>query len=154
MSIRARAVAAVCILWAVAEAAVAQQPIIYPAKGQNQQQQNADLAQCQSWANQTTGIDPAAVRQQAANQPQQQQVGGERVVGAAGGALIGGAIGGGNAAVGGALVGTMLGGARQRQKQKQNSQQQQQAQYNANSQLTTYYRALGACMEARGYTVR
>ena len=142
--------AAIC---AVAGTAWAQQPIVYPAKGQSQQQQNADMGQCQAWARQSTGIDPAAVRQ-SANQSGTQQIGGERVVGAAGGALIGGAIGGGNAALGGALVGTMLGGARQRQKQQQASQQQQQAQQQAQGQLSTYNRAVAACMDARGYSIR
>lgn len=34
----------------VAFAAVAQQPIIYPAKGQSPQKQNSDTAECQLWA--------------------------------------------------------------------------------------------------------
>lgn len=154
MSKKARAAAAVCILWVVAEAAVAQQPIIYPAKGQSPQQQNADTGQCNAWATQSTGVDPARVASQMSNQPGAPQPGGERVVGAAGGALVGGVIGGGNAALGGALVGTMLGGARQRQKQQQASQQQSQSQQNAQNQLSTYNRAVAACMESRGYTVR
>jgi uncharacterized protein YcfJ len=133
----------------------AQQPIIYPAKGQSPSQQNADTGQCNAWAKQSTGVDPAQVAYQLSNQrvssPQPQ---GERVIGAAGGALIGGAIGGGNAAVGGALVGTMMGGARQRKKQNQASQQQSQNQQYAQSQLSTYNRAVAACMESRGYTVR
>lgn len=48
----------------------------------------------------------------------------------------------------------MAGGARQRQKQQQASQQQQQNQQYAQSQLATYNRAVAACMEARGYTIR
>ena len=49
--------------------AAAQQPIVYPAKGQSAQQQSQDDAQCYAWAKQTTGIDPAVV---AASPPPQQ----------------------------------------------------------------------------------
>lgn len=35
-------------------------PIIYPAKGQTQQQQQADQGECHGWAVQNTGIDPAS----------------------------------------------------------------------------------------------
>ena len=144
----------VCALLAIGGSAWAQQPIIYPAKGQSPQQQNADTGQCKAWATQTTGIDPAQVAHQMSSQSAAPQPQGERVKGALGGALIGGAIGGSDGAAGGALVGTMMGGARQRQKQQQASQQQQQNQQHAQSQLATYNRAVAACMDARGYTVR
>ena len=44
--------------------ATAQQPYVYPAKGQSQQQQMADTGECQQWAKQTTGVDPMQVAQQ------------------------------------------------------------------------------------------
>ena len=134
--------------------ALAQQPIVYPSKGQSQQQQNSDMGQCRSWATQNTGVDPAVVAQQMSNQPAAPQAQGERAKGALGGALIGGAVGGSDGAAAGAVVGIMAGGARQRQKQQQASQQQQGAQQNAQAQLGTYIRAYGACMEGRGYTIR
>ena len=49
------------ILAVVAASAVAQTPIIYPAKGQNTEQQQKDTAECATWAKQNTGIDPAAL---------------------------------------------------------------------------------------------
>jgi hypothetical protein len=57
----------------------AQQPIIYPAKGQSSQQQANDMGQCQVWAQQTTGVNPAALAQRSADQPPGPQ--GERVRG-------------------------------------------------------------------------
>jgi hypothetical protein len=55
--------------WACA--AVAQKPIVYPAKGQSAQQQSQDEGQCYAWAKQSTGIDPALV----ASSPPPQQTG-------------------------------------------------------------------------------
>ena len=132
----------------------AQQQFAYPAKGQSQQQQNNDTGQCQVWAQQQTGVNPAAVAQQASNQPPPPQPQGERVRGAVGGALIGGAIGGSDGAGTGAVVGMVAGGSRQRQKQRSASQQQQAQQQQAQGQISTYNRAFAACMEGRGYSMR
>lgn len=137
-------------------AAAAQQPIVYPAKGQSAQQQQKDQRECQTWATNSTGIDPGAV----ANAPPPDQGssfgGGERVQGAARGAVGGLAIGAiaGDAGKGagiGAVVGTMAGGVRARQNQQS---RQQQAEGQRQQQLSTWNRALGACMEGRGYTIK
>jgi hypothetical protein len=135
--------------------AMAQQPIYYPAKGQSSQQQNRDQGECQVWAQQTTGIDPA--RLAAAPQPQGPSGpavgGGERIAGAARGAIVGEVFGGHGGE--GAVVGAMVGGARARRNQAAQQQAtQQQAQSAHASQISTYNRAVGACMEGRGYTVR
>jgi hypothetical protein len=130
-------------------------PIVYPAKGQTAQQQQADQGECHVWAVDNTGVDPARMASspapQAASEPQ-----GERLRGAARGALGGAAIGAiaGDAGKGagvGAVVGTMAGGRQQRQNQ---AAAQRQAQSSRNSQIDTYYRAYGACLEGRGYTVK
>ena len=71
----------------------AQQQIIYPSKGQTQEQQNKDQGECYMWAKQQTGVDPVALAQQSANQPAPTGPQGERVKGAAGGAVAGTAIG-------------------------------------------------------------
>ena len=82
--------------------------------------------------------------------------GGERVRGAARGAAAGAVVGGiagdaGTGAGAGAAAGVVAGGARARQNQRaQNAQAQQQQQ----DTLATYYKAYGACMEGRGYTVK
>jgi hypothetical protein len=143
------------LLWAWT--AAAQQPVVYPAKGQSAQQQSQDETQCNAWAKQSTGIDPAVV----ASSPPPQQTGpavggGQRVGGAARGAAGGAAIGAiagdaGKGAAAGAVVGTMAGGRRARQQQ---AAQQQQAHAQQQGAIQTYYRAYGACLEGRGYTIK
>ena len=138
-------------------AAQAQKPIVYPAKGQSMQQQSQDESHCSAWAKQSTGIDPAVV----ASNPAPQQTGpavgsGQRMGGAARGAAGGAALGAiagdaGKGAAAGAVVGTMAGGRRARQQQ---AAQNQQAQAQQQELFHTYYRAYGACMEGRGYTIK
>jgi len=135
--------------------AAGQQPIFYPAKGQGAKQQNRDQGECQVWAQQTTGINPAALAQAPPPQaPSGPAVGGgERLAGAARGAIIG-EIAGGHGGEG-AAIGAMVGGARARKNQAQQQQAAQQSTSSARaSQISTYNRAVGACMEGRGYTVR
>ncbi|MFL9911185.1 glycine zipper domain-containing protein [Paraburkholderia sp. RL17-337-BIB-A] len=144
---------------ALAFAAQAQQPIIYPARGQSFERQQTDTAECHSWAQQTTGVNPVALAEQMASSPPPPQQGGQMFRGAAGGALfgtlIGGAAGGhwGEGAGIGALVGTMGGGMRMRREQQEAAAQQQGMRQQASSQLAIYNRAVGACMTGRGYTV-
>ena len=134
--------------------AAAQQPIFYPAKGQGAQQQNRDQGECQVWAQQTTGINPANLPPPQAPQQTGPAVGGgERLRGAARGAVVG-EIAGGHGGEG-AAIGAMVGGARARRNQAaQNQQAQSQAESAYASKINTYNRAVGACMEGRGYTVR
>ena len=140
-------------------AAAAQQPIIYPSKGQSPQLQQSDTAQCQAWAKQTTGVDPVVLAQQASTQPGAPGPQGERIRGAAGGAAAGamiGAIAGdaGQGAAIGAVTGTVGGGMRQRQRQRAAAGQSQANQQQMQQQLATFNRAVGACMTGRGYTVQ
>jgi hypothetical protein len=136
--------------------ALAQNPIIYPAKGQSPDQQKQDEFECHQWAVNQTGFDPTK-----AHAPPSQQASerGGAVRGGAGGALLGLGIGAitGNAGKGAAIgagAGAVAGGARQagRNQQQQASNQQAQSNYNAN--LQQYNRAKAVCMEGRGYTVK
>jgi hypothetical protein len=125
--------------------AAAQKPIVYPAKGQSAEKQSKDDGECYSWAKQSTGIDPADLAGSAQTSP---PPGGERARGAARGAVGGAAIGAiaGDAGKGagiGAVAGTMAGGHRSRKREAQASQ----------DTVNTYYRAYGACMSGRGYTI-
>jgi hypothetical protein len=145
--------------------ALAQQVIVYPARGQNQQQQNMDTADCQLWAKQNTGVDPVMVAQAMSNQPPPpppQQEAGAGARGALRGAAVGGIIGGiggrgGEGAAAGAVVGGLA--ARRNQQQQQQAQQQQYAQQQQAQQqqaagaMATFNRAFAACMQGRGYTV-
>jgi hypothetical protein len=141
----------------LAEASRAQQqPIPYPAKGQSADKQNKDSAECYVWAKNTTGVDPAVA---SSNVPQKADTtvgGGQRLRGAARGALGGAAVGAiaGDAGKGagvGAVAGTMVGGHRARQDR---DQAYQDAKDQHAEVLNGYYRAFGACMEGRGYTIR
>ncbi|MFM0077631.1 glycine zipper domain-containing protein [Paraburkholderia sediminicola] len=146
-------------LSALALSAAAQQPIIYPAKGQSPERQRTDTAECQAWAQQTTGVNPVALAEHMANSPPPQEQQGRLLRGAGGGALfgtlIGGAAGGhwGEGAGIGALVGAMGSGMRMRREQQQASVQQAGMQQQASGQLSTYNRAVAACITGRGYTV-
>lgn len=130
-----------------------QKPSIYPAKGQAAQQQSSDDAQCLAWAKQDTGIDPAAV---AATPPPPTGPQSERLRGAlrgaAGGAVVGEIVDddAGKGAAVGATAGVLAGGRRARQNQAARAQQAEASKAQA---LDTYYRAYGACMQGRGYTV-
>lgn len=138
----------------VAFAAAAQKPIAYPAKGQSAQQQQRDDGECYGWAKSNTGIDPAVVA--SSPPPPPSAAGGERVRGAARGAAGGAAIGAiagdaGEGAAIGAVVGTMAGG---RQARQNKAAQQQAAASGQQQAIGTFYRAYGACMEGRGYTIK
>lgn len=142
-------------LLSLALVAAAQKPIAYPAKGQSEKKQQKDEGECYSWARQSTGIDPATVA--AAPPPETGPAvgGGERLRGAARGALGGAAIGAiaGDTSEGagiGAVVGTVRGGRQARQNQ---AARNQQAQAGSQEALSTFYRAYGACMSGRGYTL-
>jgi len=135
-------------LVAFASVSVAQKPSVYPAKKQTAEQQKKDDGECVAWAKKDTGIDPVAASQPAPQKTGPAVGGGERLKGAAGGAVIGGIAGDAGA---GAAVGTVVGGAKARRNQQAQNQQAQQAQQGASN---TYYKAYAACMEGRGYTVK
>ena len=146
-----------------AGAALAQQPFIYPTRGQTQQQLEADKGQCYTWGVQQSGYDPANPPMATPPpQPMQQDDGSQPARGLFGGALLGAGIGAisGNAGEG-AAIGGLFGMLRGANKQKQRQQQQQQQQQAAMQQqqamqgqgLSNYQRAFGACMSGRGYTV-
>jgi len=135
----------------VLDAAQAAKPVAYPAKGQSQKQQQTDDGQCNSWAKTNTGIDPAAAAS-APPPPSGPAVGGgERARGALRGAAVGGIVDGSDGARTGAAVGVVAGGSRARQNQRA---QQASAQSQQQGSMDTYYRAYGACMEGRGYTIK
>ena len=136
---------------------------VYPAKGQNAQQQEKDKFECYQWAKQNTGIDPTRISASSSGGSSQSSSGSGGAVarGALGGALTGAVIAGvadgdaGKGAAVGALGGGLFGGIRHdRQQQQRQQQQAQQQAASRNAQLDTYNRAYGACLEGRGYTVK
>jgi len=140
----------------------AQEPFVYPQKGQSQEQMEKDKFECYNWAKGQTGFDPMAVPTATAPPPQAGAPEGGVVKGAARGALVGVAVGaiagdaGKGAAIGAASGGLFGGMRRQDQKRQQEQAEQQWAQEQAaqyNQKRNAYDRAYGACLEGRGYTV-
>ena len=140
----------------------AQDPIVYPAKGQSDEQMEKDKYECYNWAKQQSGFDPMQVPTATSAPPPQQDEGPGLVGGAARGGLGGlavGAIAGdaGQGAAIGAVVGGLFGGLRHSDRSSSNEQQQQQweNQQTANyaNQRNNYNRAYSACLGGRGYTV-
>ncbi|OQZ01616.1 MAG: hypothetical protein B6D35_02700 [Candidatus Brocadia sp. UTAMX2] len=137
---------------------LAQNLIIYPAKGQSQEQMEKDKFECYSWAKQQTGFDPmvASTTSPAASQGSTE---GGVVKGAAKGALLGAGIGAiagdaGKGAAIGAVSGGAFGGLKSRNQRKQAAQVEQQQTAQTNERINEYNRAYGACLEAKGYTVK
>lgn len=130
----------------------AQNLIIYPAKGQSQEQMEKDKFDCYSWAKQQTGVDPM-VASAASQQPAGSQ--GSTMRGAARGAAVGAGIGAiaGDAGKG-AAVGAAFGGLRGNRQRREAEQIQQHQAAQSNQRIDEYNRAYSACLEAKGYTVK
>ena len=154
---------AVLIAFLFTGLALAQDPIVFPAKGQSQDQMEKDKFECYSWAKNQTGFDPMQLPQATAPPPKKEAPKGGVIRGGAGGAAVG-AVGGaiaGNAGKGaaiGAATGGLIGGMRRQEqkRQEQHAQKQwEQEQVNTYAQKrNTYNRAYSACLEGRGYTVK
>ena len=137
--------------------------IVYPEKGQNQQQQQTDQVECYTWAKQQSGFDPMAAPTASTPPPPREHREGGAGRGLVRGGLLGAAVGAiagdaGKGAAIGATSGALIGGVRrhdQRERQEMAQQQWEQQQVANYSQgRNQYNRAYAACMEGRGYTVR
>jgi hypothetical protein len=142
---------------ALAAAVLAAEPIVYPAKGQSEQQQEQDQFECHEWATKDTGVDPVALAEQKLGTPsggQKEGMGGSArgaAVGAAGGAMEGDAAAGAARGVG---IGRMVSVLRaKRQLREQQSANESEA-ASTKAQLDKYDRAYAACLTGRGYTVK
>ncbi len=138
----------------------------YPQQNQTPEQQDRDRYDCHLWAVKETGFDPSApgipphdrVRVVSAGTPS----GAGTAIGAITGAILGAAVSRPRDAGVGALVGAVAGGAignASDQAQAQANQQvvvTQDARQSAamEQKASNYRRAIGACLDARGYTVK
>jgi hypothetical protein len=144
----------------------------YPQQGQTPEQLDRDRYECYLWASKQTGFDPSAP-----NVPPHDRVvavvggpppappGAQTAVGAITGGLIGALIAPPRAAGFGALAGAVVGGtigasaeASQNQQAQyvasQNAAAQQAQMAQVEQKASDYRRALGACLEGRGYTIK
>jgi hypothetical protein len=142
----------------------------YPQNNQTPDQQERDRYECNGWAVKQTGFDPSAP-----NVPPHDRYrvvaagpspGSGTAFGAIAGAILGAAIAGPRDAGAGLVVGAVAGGlvgtaAEQQQRaaveqQAENINDARSAQQVAaiDASASNYRRALGACLEGRGYTVK
>jgi hypothetical protein len=153
---------AVLIAFLFTGVALAQDPIVFPAEGQSQDQVEKDKFSCYEWAKKETGFDPMQTPTASTPPPQQQAGRGGALKGAAVGAGVGAIVkrddSRSKGAATGAVVGGVLGGARQagqmRQDEKARQQWEQQQANEYAQKRNTYNRAFSACMESKGYTVK
>ncbi len=135
--------------------------ILYPAQGQSPEQTERDRYECHVWAVQQSGYDPsrpgASTSERVVVQPATPP-GANTAIGAIAGAIIGSVLVGprdaGFGAVAGGLTGAALGASTDAQAQAQAGAEQRAYDrgYDANaSGGSNYRRAIGACLEARGY---
>jgi len=140
----------------------------YPNKGQSTEQQSRDHYACYNWAVEQTGFDPSAssiVPEQRVRVVPMPPPGHDTVAMSIAGAVLGALIAGPHHAGGGALIGAASGamaGAVSDASRQESARQMEEA-YNNRDQARDLHkekkalqfrRAMSACMEGRGYTVR
>lgn len=133
----------------------------YPLHGQSAAQLNRDRYECYLWAKKQTGFDPSAP-----NLPAEARVHVERgappgantAIGAVAGALIGAAVSNpwdrGFGAAAGAVVGGAIGASADAANQQAKIQYSRAALARLEVKASDYRRALTACLQGRGYSVR
>ena len=139
-----------------------QRVFVYPAHGQSPEQTERDRYECHTWAVQQTGVDPSRTTNayervvvQPSTPPGANAVGGA-IAGAIIGSIIGGPRNAGAGAVLGGATGAIVGSAADANAQQQARMTQQQineAAAEGRARADTYRRAIGACLQGRGYTV-
>jgi len=140
----------------------------YPNKGQSAEKQSRDHYECYHWAMDQTGFDPSA-----SSIPPEQRVrvvpmpppGQDTIAMSIAGAVLGALIAGPRHAPGGALIGAAGGamaGAISDMSRQEAAKQMEEAYNNRNQgrdlrrerKALDFRRAMTACLEGRGYTVK
>lgn len=150
------------------EVSVSTHIYFFPKNGQSAIQQDRDRYECYLWSIDQSGFNPSSIQlaphQQVIVQPDPPE-GHDAVLGTVSGAIVGAMIGsphhtGGSAALG-AVAGAMLGAAsdssRREQAEELEDQINRRAAYGNASierKAQDYRRAMKACLEGRGYSVR
>jgi Glycine zipper len=136
----------------------------YPIHGQSTEQQDRDRYECSGWATQQTGFSPSAPGVQAQTRvvsAPTRPPGTGTAIGAVTGAIFGAAISNPWQSATGALAGAMVGGAIGSAADAADAQQTRtvyvmdpQQVAIQQQQASDYRRAMGACLDARGYSVK
>ena len=142
---------------------------VFPADGQDSSQQSKDEAECYSWAENESGVDPFELQKQQDARDQQTdeqlaaaeqaQGGGGVVKGAAAGAIVGELAGNdvGHSAAVGAAIGGVANRRRNKKAQQQAAQVEQQAassQQATAEQVDKFMNGFTACLEAKDYIAK
>jgi hypothetical protein len=140
----------------------------YPTKGQSTNQQSRDHYACYNWAVEQTGFDPS----ESSIAPEQRvrvvpmpPPGHDTIAMSIAGAVLGALIAGPRHAGGGALIGAASGamiGASSDISRQESARQMEEAYSNRNQardfhrerKALAFRRAMSACLEGRGYTVK
>ncbi len=140
----------------------------YPAKGQSTEQQSRDHYACYNWAVDQTGFDPSVssiAPEQRVRVVPMPPPGHDTVAMSIAGAVLGALIAGPRHSGGGALIGAASGamlGATSDISREEYAQQMEEAYQNRNEardvhnekKALDFRRAMSACLEGRGYTVK
>lgn len=139
--------------------------VAYPLQGQSERQIRQDRYECYLWAVEQSGYDPGAEENSAGQGVRvvpEPPAGSATVAGTVTGATVGALISdprhAGRGAAVGAIVGALAGASVDAQHKAQ--VEEDQARYEAsvveaqNKRIQSYRRALSACLDARGYSVR
>jgi hypothetical protein len=141
---------------------------IYASHGQNDRQLDRDRYECHNWAvaqSHYNPSDPHLAPHQQIQVVAAPPAGRDTIAGAISGAVTGAIIAGPHDPGGGAVIGAIAGGAlgaasdhaRQKEAQginSQNNAQEQAERARLETQASNYRRAISACLEGRGYTVK
>jgi uncharacterized protein YcfJ len=141
---------------------------VYPSKGQTEKQLDRDRYECHNWAVAQSHYNPSDTHlapHQQVRVVEMPAPGRDTAVGAVTGAVIGGSVAGrhdsGQGAVAGAIVGAVIGASSDAARQKTANQVNTTMNADAQAerarlerQAADYRRAISACLEGRGYTVK
>jgi hypothetical protein len=141
---------------------------VYPSGGQTEKQLDRDRYECHNWAVAQSRYNPSDTHlapHQRVRVVEMPPAGRDTAVGAMTGAVIGSSVAGhrdaGGGAVAGAIVGAMIGAssdaARRRTANQVDARLSAEAQAERarlERQAADYRRAISACLEGRGYTVK
>jgi len=162
------------ILFLTAMSAWAQDLFVYPAEGQSDEQLADDRYECHVWAVQESRFDPSQLGETAPPRivrvpvPENEAEGATEkgvIAGTIAGAVIGRDDNRGRSAILGGVIGAIAGAAIEQQGERQAREQaeaeaQREAERLAENKAelavrrSNYRRAMTACLEGRGYTVR
>jgi hypothetical protein len=150
-------------------AATSAEVFVYAARGQSDKQLDRDRYECHKWSVTQTGYDPSAHAQPVTYQPtpvvRLPPRGIDTVAGVISGAFTGAVLAGPYDTSEGAMIGAIAGGimgaitesARRKEAGQINAHQGAQSQAERarlESSVSNYRRAISACLEGRGYTVK